>query len=71
MASLFLAGGTIGALSMVLPHSADANDAALWSNIAVAYLSGGLLIWVGPRLPWWDLFTSASRSGPCSSRAPS
>jgi diguanylate cyclase (GGDEF)-like protein len=53
MASLFLAGGTIGALSMVLPHSADANDAALWSNIAVAYLSGGLLIWVGPRLPWW------------------
>src|SRR3954452_16546801 len=53
MALLFLAGGTIGAVSMVLPHSAKANDAALWSNIALAYLAGGLLIWVGPRLPGW------------------
>lgn len=54
MALLFLAGGTIGALSMVLPHSADANDAALWSNIAIAYCAGLLLVWVGPRLPGWS-----------------
>jgi diguanylate cyclase (GGDEF)-like protein len=53
MALLFLAGGTIGALSMVLPHSATANDAALWSNVALAYLAGGLLITIGARLPSW------------------
>jgi diguanylate cyclase (GGDEF)-like protein len=53
MALLFLAGGTIGAVSMILPHSADANDAALWSNIALAYLAGGLLVTIGDRLPSW------------------
>ena len=36
MALLFLAGATIGAISMVLPHSAAANDGALWSNVALA-----------------------------------
>jgi len=40
MALLFLAGGTIGAISMVLPHWARANEPALWSNVAVAYLAG-------------------------------
>jgi diguanylate cyclase (GGDEF)-like protein len=53
MALLFLAGGTIGAVSMVLPHSATANDAALWSNIALAYLAGVLLVALGRRLPAW------------------
>jgi diguanylate cyclase (GGDEF)-like protein len=53
MALLFLAGGTIGALSMVLPHSADAHEAALWSNIALAYLAGALLLVIGTRLPGW------------------
>jgi diguanylate cyclase (GGDEF)-like protein len=53
MALLFLAGGTIGALSMVLPHSVKANDAALWSNIALAYLAGVLLVAFGARLPRW------------------
>lgn len=53
MASLFLAGGTIGALSMVLPHPADANEVALWSNIALAYVAGAIVLAVGARLPGW------------------
>src|SRR3954451_3884860 len=53
MALLFLAGGTIGAISMVLPHSVKANEAALWSNIALAYLAGVLLVALGARLPGW------------------
>jgi diguanylate cyclase (GGDEF)-like protein len=53
MALLFLAGGTIGAVSMILPHSAKANDAALWSNIALAYLAGVLLVVIGARMPGW------------------
>jgi diguanylate cyclase (GGDEF)-like protein len=55
LALLFLAGGTIGAVSMVLPHSADAGDAALWSNVALAWLAGLLLLTLGPRLPDWAL----------------
>src|SRR3954447_1129455 len=53
MALLFLAGGTIGAISMVLPHSAEANEAALWSNIALACIAGAALVAVGDRLPGW------------------
>ena len=53
MALLFLAGATIGALSLVLPHSATANEIALWSNVAIAYLTGGLLAAIGSRLPGW------------------
>ena len=53
LAFLFLAGAVIGAISMILPHSADADEVALWSNIALAGV-GGVVIWaVGPRLPQW------------------
>ncbi|MEA2426320.1 MAG: hypothetical protein QOH13_2730, partial [Thermoleophilaceae bacterium] len=40
MASLYLAGAVIGAVSMLLPHSAKAHDAALWSNIGLAFFGG-------------------------------
>jgi diguanylate cyclase (GGDEF)-like protein len=53
MALLYLAGGTIGAVSLILPHTAKANDAALWSNVALAFLGGALLVTLGPRLPAW------------------
>ena len=53
MALLFIAGGTIGAVSLVLPHSATANAGALWSNIALAWLAGLLLVAFGARLPAW------------------
>ena len=50
---LFVAGGAIGAVSMVLPHAAAANDLALWSNIALALLAGTGLLVAGGRLPVW------------------
>jgi len=50
---LFLCGATVGAISVLLPHSAGSDDAGLWSNIVLAYLgAAGLLIW-GQRLPRW------------------
>src|SRR4051794_33763987 len=51
MASLYIAGGVIGAVSLVLPHVDGANDAALWSNVALAFIGGLLLLGFGPRLP--------------------
>ena len=53
MAFLYIAGGAIGAVSMVLPHAAGADEAQLWSNIALAFVGGALLLTIGPRLPGW------------------
>src|SRR4051794_28284025 len=53
MASLYIAGGVIGAVSLVLPHASGANEGALWSNTALALVGGVLLLVVGPRLPGW------------------
>jgi diguanylate cyclase (GGDEF)-like protein len=53
MASLYLAGAAIGAVSLVLPHAAKANEAALWSNTALAFVAGALLMAMGSRLPGW------------------
>jgi diguanylate cyclase (GGDEF)-like protein len=36
LAALYLAGATTGALTVILPHAAAANDMALWSNVALA-----------------------------------
>jgi diguanylate cyclase (GGDEF)-like protein len=69
LALLFLAGGTIGALSMVLPHSAKAGDAALWSNIALAYLAGVLLVAFGARLPGWAFHVALAIGGVLVTRA--
>jgi diguanylate cyclase (GGDEF)-like protein len=52
---LFVAGATIGAASLILPHSASANQGALWSNVALAYLGGSMLLWIGHRLPEWAI----------------
>ena len=53
MGYLFLAGATIGAISMLLPHAADASELGLWSNIALAYAGGGSILAFGPRFPDW------------------
>ena len=53
MALLYIAGATIGAVSLVLPHPAGADDAQLWSNVALAYVGGALLVTIGSRLPGW------------------
>ena len=62
MGSLFVAGATIGVISMLLPHAEDADDLGLWSNIAIAYAGGAILLTLGPRFPGW-LFHLALVSG--------
>src|SRR5436190_22652634 len=51
MGALYIAGASIGAISLVLPHSARADDAALWSNVGLAYLGGALILALGARIP--------------------
>jgi diguanylate cyclase (GGDEF)-like protein len=53
MGSLYFAGGVIGAVSLLLPHSAKANEGALWSNVGLAALATLLLFVAGARLPEW------------------
>ena len=52
---LFMAGGLIGALSMILPHSPEASDFGLWSNIGMALVGGVTLLIAGPQFPAWAL----------------
>jgi len=52
---LFVAGVLIGAISMILPHSPEASEFGLWSNIGVALAGGVALLLAGPRLPGWAL----------------
>ena len=34
LGALFLAGASIGALSLLLPHPSEFDDGAIWTNIA-------------------------------------
>ena len=52
---LFIAGGTIGALSLVLPHPSSFNSPALWSNVVIAYVAGAVVLLVRHRLPFWAI----------------
>jgi diguanylate cyclase (GGDEF)-like protein len=69
MASLFIAGGTIGAVSMVLPHAAGADETGLWSNIALAFVAGALLLAVGARMPGWCFHIGIALGGVLVTRA--
>lgn len=53
LASLYFAGATIGAISLVLPHPAHAAEFGLWSNVALGYIAAAAIIAFGPRLPAW------------------
>ena len=50
---LFLAGATIGLLSLLLPHSAEADDPGLYSNVALAYVGGVVLLRFARHFPRW------------------
>ena len=52
---LYLAGASIGLVSLLLPHSPAADDAGLYSNVLLAYAGGFVLLRFGPRLPTWAL----------------
>jgi hypothetical protein len=55
LAVLFLAGGVIGSISLLLPHPRAFDDAALWSNIAVTTAASVLCAAAARRLPLWPL----------------
>ena len=55
LAGLFLAGGVIGALSLLLPHPAGYDDAGLWRNVAVAFLAVPALYAASRFLPLWSV----------------
>lgn len=57
---LYVAGGLIGSLSLLLPHSPEANEVALWSNIALALAAGVGLLTLGARLPLWAFHVAAA-----------
>jgi diguanylate cyclase (GGDEF)-like protein len=55
LGSLYAAGATIGAVSLLLPHPASADVAGLWSNVGLAYAGGIGLLVLGARIPGWVL----------------
>ena len=55
LGSLYLAGGTIGALSLILPHPSEYDSSALWSNIGISYIFGLAVLLLRQRLPVWAL----------------
>jgi diguanylate cyclase (GGDEF)-like protein len=55
LALLFLAGAATGALTLILPHDASANDSALWTNIAAAFAGALVLAGSASRMRPWML----------------
>lgn len=55
LGSLFLAGATIGALSLVLPHPSQYDSSALWSNVGISYVFGFAVLLFRQRLPVWAM----------------
>src|ERR1700722_731287 len=53
LGSLYLAGATIGLVSLFLPRAPGTDVGALGVNIALAYAGGLLALLVGRRLPAW------------------
>ena len=51
-ALLFAVGGTIGALSLILPHPEQFDDSALWGNVALSFVGAGLCV-AGSM--WWPV----------------
>ena len=51
LAALYVAGATLAMLTVLLPHSRSANDAALLAIVANAYLIGAALFWRARTLP--------------------
>lgn len=55
LGALFVAGGTIGGLSLLLPHPSSFDSPALWSNVVIAYVAGVILLLLRNRLAGWAL----------------
>jgi diguanylate cyclase (GGDEF)-like protein len=55
LGSLYLAGATIGLISLLLPHSSRADDVGLYSNVGLAFAGGIALLALRSRLPGWTM----------------
>jgi diguanylate cyclase (GGDEF)-like protein len=55
LGALFLAGGAIGALSLVVPHPSEYDSGALWGNVALAFVAGAAVLLARQRLSVWSL----------------
>src|SRR4051794_19392498 len=55
LGGLFLAGGIIGGLSLVLPHPSQYDAPNLWSNVVLAFVAGAAVLGLRNRLPAWSL----------------
>ncbi|HUB74027.1 MAG TPA: diguanylate cyclase [Solirubrobacteraceae bacterium] len=55
LAGLYAAGATLAALTLALPHPADANAHGLLAIVANAYAIAALLYWRAETLPTWVL----------------
>jgi hypothetical protein len=53
LGGLFVAGGTIGALSLILPYPSEYHETALWSNVGITFAAGFLLLGIRNRIPVW------------------
>jgi diguanylate cyclase (GGDEF)-like protein len=55
LGALFLAGATIGSVSLLLPHPSAFDSPALWSNVVLAYVGGMGVLLLRNRLTAWSL----------------
>ncbi len=55
LGALYLAGATIGLISLALPQAPGTNQGALLVNVGLAYLGGGVVLLSLARLPEWTL----------------
>ena len=60
LAYLFLAGSAIGALTLVLPHSAQIDDVPLWGMTALAGVIGVVVLYRAAVLSEWELHVSVA-----------
>ena len=54
LGALFLAGTSIGAISLLLPHPSQFDEGAIWSNLAFAAVASLACVLGSRRLPAWS-----------------
>ena len=54
LGALFLAGASIGAISLILPHPSRFDAGAIWTNIAIAGAASLACVLGSRRLPAWS-----------------
>jgi diguanylate cyclase (GGDEF)-like protein len=55
LGALFIGGGVLGALTLLLPHPSSFDDPVLWGNTTIAAVAGIAIVALAGRLPSWLL----------------